>query len=132
MEPTTLIYRRERFNLQAVVVTTQEGLIVTLTGGDRSHVGSVVLAEARPSQGEPWRYSTTASVLNRLGHQDEAVARPLAELLAQAWGKPVVVIAGVHWDLPGTIAPERLRQLQTEVQQLGQDILRGRDEAKLQ
>ncbi len=70
--------------------------VVCLGGGDRPHVGSVVCAEPRPSLADPARRSATSSVWNRLGHKDEALARPVAEHLAIALGKTVVVIAGVH------------------------------------
>ena len=58
-------------------------VVVCVSGGDEPHIGSVVLAAARaslPGEGT----SATSSVLNRLGHKDEFVARTVAETLAAA------------------------------------------------
>lgn len=87
---------RPPFHLQARALFLGEDLVVCLGGGDQPHVGSVVCAEPRPSLADPGRRSATSSVWNRLGHKDEALARPLAERLAVALGRTVVVVAGVH------------------------------------
>ncbi|MBC7224778.1 MAG: hypothetical protein H5T59_10990 [Anaerolineae bacterium] len=87
---------RPPHRLWARVHLQGEDVVVCLGGGDRPHVGSVVCAEPRPSLADPSRRSATSSVWNRLGHKDEALARPMAEGLAAALGATVVVIAGVH------------------------------------
>ena len=46
-------------------------LAIRLYGGSRAHIGSVVFAVVRPSLRDPDITSSTASVLNRPGHQDE-------------------------------------------------------------
>lgn len=56
-----------------------------------------MLAEARASlTGEGT--SATSSVLNRLGHKDEFVARTVAETLAAALDTTVCCICGIHKD----------------------------------
>ena len=70
---------------------------VCVSGGDEPHIGSVVLAEARASlTGEGT--SATSSVLNRLGHKDEFVARTVAETLAAALDTTACCICGIHKD----------------------------------
>lgn len=72
-------------------------VVVCVSGGDEPHIGSVVLAEARASlTGEGT--SATSSVLNRLGHKDEFVARTVAETLAAALDTTACCICGIHKD----------------------------------
>jgi hypothetical protein len=85
-----------RWRVEARAFGTAEGIVVLLTGGERPHVGAVVLSLPRPSRAAPGRLSCTSTVLPLLGHKDDLVARPLAEELAVACGQPVVVVAGVH------------------------------------
>jgi hypothetical protein len=87
-----------RWRVEARAFCTAEGIIVLLTGGERPHVGAVVLSLPRPSGAVPGRLSCTSTVLPLLGHKDDLLARPLAEELAVACGQPVVVVAGVHVD----------------------------------
>ncbi|MFR9190881.1 MAG: hypothetical protein ACLVL7_12145 [Anaerotruncus massiliensis (ex Togo et al. 2019)] len=70
-----------------------EGLTVTV-GGGRSHIGSVAIAQPRPSLRGDGSVSCTCSVWNQPGHKDEAVARPVAERLCRALNTVVVVTAG--------------------------------------
>jgi len=87
---------RPPYRLWARVLRQGEDLVVCVGGGEQPHVGTVVMAEPRQSLADPGRRSATGSVWNRLGHKDEALARPMAERLAASLGTVVVVIAGVH------------------------------------
>ncbi len=73
-------------------------LAVRLYGGDRPHVGSVVFAVVRPSLQDPDITSSTASVLNRPGHQDEWPARRIAEEFSSRLKTNVAVLCGIHYD----------------------------------
>jgi hypothetical protein len=75
-----------------------EDLLVVLTGGEKPHIGSVVLAEPRPSTADASRLSVTTQVWNRPPHKEESVARPVAETIAQRLGLTVVVVSGIHYD----------------------------------
>ena len=89
-------------------------MVVCVSGGDEPHIGSVVLAEARASlTGEGT--SATSSVLNRLGHKDEFVARTVAETLATALNITVCCICGIHKD---NATPEDIQASAT----LGQEV----------
>lgn len=92
---------RGTLRLQAIACRAGEDLSVTITGGDRPHVGCVVLARSHPSSEDPQRTSVTSSVLAIPPHREEALARPLAERLARELGATVVVAAGVHTDRLG-------------------------------
>ena len=85
-----------KYGITAKVHILDSGLIVTLYGGEKSHVGSVVVAIPRPSLQDPSLTSATSSVINLVAHKDEDVARPLAELLAKNLNQVVVVTAGIH------------------------------------
>lgn len=87
-----------RAALEVAVENSGDGLVITVFGGDRPHVGTVILAQPRPSRSREGERSATANCLSLLGHQDEALARPAAEALARELGVPVVVAAGVHLD----------------------------------
>ncbi|MBZ5587884.1 MAG: hypothetical protein LAO05_04920 [Acidobacteriia bacterium] len=92
---------RGALRLEAIACRAGGDLSVTITGGDRPHVGCVVLARPHPSTGDPRRTSVTSSVLAVPPHREEALARPLAEKLATELGATVVVAAGVHTDRLG-------------------------------
>lgn len=87
---------RHRLNYTAVAV--EGGLTVTLTGGDREHVGAVAVAVPRSSHRDPKKLSATTSVIALLGHQEDELARPLAHQLAVGSGLPAVASVGIHWD----------------------------------
>ncbi|MFH1237184.1 MAG: hypothetical protein V1648_02155 [Candidatus Aenigmatarchaeota archaeon] len=61
-------------------------VILFLGGGERTHIGSVVVC----APGKP------AKVLNRKGHYDWMVAIPIAEKKSRKTKKAVVCIAGIH------------------------------------
>ena len=73
-------------------------------GGNAPHVGSVVMATARPSlTGEG--VSATSSVINSIGHKDEEVGRIFAETVAKAKLCTAVCSCGIHVD---AIRPEQI------------------------
>ena len=81
-----------RFNLVGT------DLVVAVGGGERPHVGCVVLAMPDPGGGETARRSASCSVLTIPPHKEEPIARGIATLLAERLGVVVVVTAGVHED----------------------------------
>ena len=87
-----------RHRVEGTAVATGSGVIVSLTGGERPHVGAVGLGVPRPSLRDPAQRSATSSVLTLTGHRDDALAKPLAELVASRLGQVAVVVVGVHID----------------------------------
>ncbi|MCD7881098.1 MAG: hypothetical protein LUG47_05450 [Clostridiales bacterium] len=85
------------------------------------HVGSAALAVARPSlTGEG--VSATTSVLNCLGHKDDAVACRLAAAVASAKNCTAVCVCGIHID---GLAPEGIRAILDACGEIEGEILRG-------
>lgn len=81
--------------LNCEIILMGSDITLIVYGGDTPHVGSVVMAEARPSlTGEG--ISVTSSVLNRLGHKDEVIARRFAEAVAVRKNCTVACVCGVH------------------------------------
>lgn len=74
-----------------------DGAVAVIFGGEKPHIGSVVLAVPRPSlQKGSSKRSTTSSVINVTGHKDEIIARKAAEAIAVKLNCTVSVTAGVH------------------------------------
>ena len=71
---------------------------VILEGGERPHSGCAVLAVPRPSLSGGEQISSTASVLNVIGHKDEFLCRRLAEQVAAGQGRLTVCVGGFHTD----------------------------------
>jgi len=82
--------------LEAWVREAGEDLVVVVGGGQRPHVGCVVLAQPRSSTDVSRNRSASCSVLTIPHHKEEPIARGIAERLAEELGRVVVVTAGVH------------------------------------
>lgn len=67
--------------------------VIVVGGGDRPHVGCVVLAV--PNAGRP---TPTVSVLTIPPHKEEPIARAVAEAVCRRHQMVAVVTAGVHED----------------------------------
>jgi hypothetical protein len=75
-----------------------EDLVIAVGGGEKPHVGSVVLAQPCPSKARPVGWSASCSVLTIPPHKEEPIARGIATRLAEAFGRVTVVTAGIHDD----------------------------------
>jgi hypothetical protein len=82
----------------AWVTSVGQDLVVAVGGGERPHVGCVVLAQPQPAKTESGKWSASCSVLTIPPHKEEPIARGIATRLAQAFGRVTVVTAGVHDD----------------------------------
>lgn len=78
-------------------------LSVSITGGEREHIGAVSLAVY-----EPERDSSTVSTVTVYTHRDDRVSAEAAKRLSRALRSTVCVSAGVHIDSP---APGELEAL---------------------
>ncbi len=79
--------------LTAWVCRVGADVVIAVGGGDRPHVGCVVLA--LPNAG---RETPTVSVLTIPPHQEEPIARAVAETVCRRCRRVAVVTAGVHED----------------------------------
>lgn len=69
------------------------GELVLFIYNKQAHIGAVAVADYEHKEG---RAST--SVITRLGHKEDAVARNAAHTICKRTQKPVCVIAGIHLD----------------------------------
>ena len=107
--------------LCCAIVPMGKDYTLAVYGGERPHVGSVVMAVARPSlTGEG--VSATSSVLNNVGHKDEVIARMFAEAVAKAKGCTAVCACGIHMD---NITPEQLELVRQASERLLERVLNG-------
>jgi hypothetical protein len=80
--------------IRALVTFVGEDLVIAVGGGEKPHVGCVVLAQPGASKTQPGGWSASCSVLTILPHKEE----PIATRVAEAFGRVTVVTAGVHDD----------------------------------
>ena len=113
--------RTGRLQLQLTATRMGRDLCVTLSGGDRPHIGAVALSQARPSLKGDGTLSATTSVLALLGHKEDDVAKALAARLAASLDASVCVACGIH--LEG-ILPEELAQVPALLEDLTQNLER--------
>ena len=69
-------------------IKLDEELVYILGGGEKSHIGGVVICE--PDK-EP-------QVIRLKGHYDDIVLKPIAEAACKKYNKKVVAVGGVHVD----------------------------------
>ena len=97
-----------------------EDLCVTVCGGDRPHIGSVVIAQPRASMERENEWSATVSTYNFTGHKDDAVAAGMAHSIASALRRRVVVLCGIHYD---TVTPPLLREIMLLSDRMAKDVI---------
>lgn len=68
--------------------TIGENLIYILGGGERSHIGGLVVCEP----------DKKSQVLRLEGHYDDIVLKPIAEAACKKYKTTVVAVGGVHVD----------------------------------
>jgi hypothetical protein len=81
-----------------VAVVMPGGVVISISGGDFPHVGAVALAEPRPSRKDDSKTSSSVSVIVRLGHKEDDLAKRLAGEVCASLNLPVVLSAGIHID----------------------------------
>jgi len=91
---------RTRVSLSAEWIGSD--LIVCLFN-ERGHIGAVAVSDFCEEE-----QRTSTSIITRLGHKDDVVARQAASTLCRHFQKPVCVIAGIHLD---SITDEEIAQI---------------------
>ena len=110
-----------KYRIDAEVICIGEDILVSVWGGTKPHIGSVVISIPRKSLKDPNVISTTSSVFNCTGHKDEAIARLLSENIAAALNRLTIVTAGFHID---TINKNGLRSVSNNAKKLSFIILK--------
>jgi gallate decarboxylase subunit D len=82
----------------ATAQVLDEGVVVCLGGGVRSHIGAIGIGAPRLSLASQSRLSSTSSVITLPGHKEDNLAKHWAGELATRLGHPTVVVAGIHID----------------------------------
>lgn len=93
-------YGRMRVQLKAQLLGDDWLVVITNANG---HLGAVAVGEYDPLSGR-----ASSSVLTMLGHRDDLIAKPQAQVLAGALRRRVAVVAGLHIEQP---TPEELQGL---------------------
>jgi len=91
-----------RARVTVTVNSLGSDLVVRIYNQD-AHVGAVAVGDY-----DYEHERASVSVVTRLGHRDDVLAREAAYLLSKSIRKPVCVIAGVHLD---NITPEEIDKI---------------------
>lgn len=87
--------------------TNGNGLIASLLGGDRFHLGGIAVAIPRERSNMPGM-TCDVSQICLPGHKDVLAASLAAKALALGTGEPVAVSAGIHVDNASESEIERI------------------------
>lgn len=94
-------------------------ILLAVRGGEKPHIGCTVQAVPRESLTGDGSISVTSSVMNLLGHKDEALCRSLAEQVCKKTAAVVVCTGGFHMD---GIKKEQIKEVTEAVDQIGNMI----------
>ncbi|UMZ73782.1 hypothetical protein [Natranaerofaba carboxydovora] len=87
----------QNFIVYGQLTYTSEGVIIQILGGEKPHIGTVIISIPRKTKNEnSIKTSCTTSVFNMTGHKDDIVAKPISEMFAKELNQVVTVIAGIH------------------------------------
>lgn len=84
------------YSLRVLIMNTNDGILLYVEGGEKPHLGTVVISQPRPSLKGDNNMSCTTSILNRLSHKDDLIIVPLAEAVCLKMNSFVVASGGVH------------------------------------
>jgi hypothetical protein len=118
--PLVLARARGRVALRLTCVRLGRDLALTLSGGDRPHIGAVAVSQPRPSLREGAPRSASTSVITLPAHKEDDLARAVAARFAAALDATVTVACGIHLD---AIRPEEFRDVQELADQLAGEAL---------
>ena len=104
----TVSTNQGRYDLSASIQIIGSDILISIWGGEKPHIGAVAISEPRPSLRDASEISASTSVFCFLGHKEDELAKWLANNLASALNKKVVVTAGIHWD---NIREEGIKQV---------------------
>lgn len=106
----TLEAQRGRIRLRMTAQFLGRDLCVTLSGGDKPHIGAVALAGSR----------TPASALVLPEHREGELAQRIAGTIAAEFNVAVSVSCGVHLD---EVLPEEIRDVLELAEELTRELV---------
>ncbi len=92
-----------------------QDLQVTISGGDRPHIGAVAVSYQHPGLKDPGRPEVTTSVICLPGHKEDMLARNAAHRIAADTGLTTSVSCGIHIE---QISKQKIQTVQELVEQL--------------
>lgn len=98
------------YELNAMIIRLDYGIQVVLTGGEKSHVGSVTVSDE-----EGCLHTVTIP-----GHKETILSEQWASNLGKAFGVPVVVTVGIHYE---KLSQEGIQQILSVCNELFRDCL---------
>lgn len=110
-----------KHTIYAVAIITEDGLIVSIIGGEKPHVGAVSISIPRRSLKDPSKLSASSSVFTLVGHKDDEIARPFSEKLSKELNQVVAVVAGVH---VGDATDEDIKRLLSNSMQMAERLVK--------
>jgi len=87
------------------------GIILTVGGGEVSHIGSIVLAEPRKK----------SQIINLPRHKEEKIAKDFAEKVCIKRKMPVLCVCGIHID---NATKKDIKTLESNTQKLLKKVLK--------
>ena len=87
-----------KYKLLGSLIYTDSGITLHLVGGEKPHIGTIVVSYPRISLKDNEKISVTTSTINVSGHKDDEIGKPIAEMFAKEFNIITVVIAGIHVD----------------------------------
>ncbi len=87
-----------KYSVSAQIIRCGKDVSLTVSGGERPHIGASALAIPRPSLSDPEKVSASTSVICVPGHKEDEVARAAAERIAANLNCAASVCVGVHID----------------------------------
>jgi len=96
-EEVKVSYGEGRYKINITSVVTSDGISLTITGGEKPHVGGTALAV--PGQNTVrHKRSCDIWICPVPGHKDTEIAGPVAEMVCVETGHVTAVVAGIHID----------------------------------
>jgi hypothetical protein len=113
--------KKGRFKIQGLLQIIGDDILLSIWGGTRSHIGSIALAQPRPSLRDPKKWSATSSNLTLLGHKEDIIVKRISEKLASKLRRNVVVTAGLHWD---NLTLKEIKQIENISLKISDEVLK--------
>jgi hypothetical protein len=86
-----------KFRINMSISTVNEGILVVVGGGERSHIGAAAIAVPYTNV-KNQLLDSSSSVITLPEHKDDVLAKAISEKLAKSLNQIVVAVAGVHVD----------------------------------
>jgi hypothetical protein len=84
------------YTVSATLQLLDQDVLITVWGGTRPHIGALVVSAPHPDHAPEEGRCSTVLQFSFPGHRDNVVARRVAERVASALQRTIVVSAGIH------------------------------------